>query len=277
MDPEVRFSSLGISKDVEEITISLLLKEALSGRPLFTLREGAHYRFKLAFTVLHNIVSGLTCTNTVWNRGIQEAYQHFLLGYFNIDSDAAPYILCHRKLERAHRLFFLKDVTVVGAGVESKWKVRFLVFLDGLEPYLLKTLEDGPFVHLSNMSTSTNPLPKPHNQSSNAEARLANHNKRLKSIIISCLPNDVMKVVIKCKTTKAMWNDLILAHEGPSDTRDTKIAALRLKFNAFKVLEGDKVNGTFTSLKCLLNDLENNDVIIPQAKVNTTLARLYGK
>ncbi|GJV33970.1 nucleotide-binding alpha-beta plait domain-containing protein [Tanacetum coccineum] len=85
----------GISKDVEETTISLPLKEALSGRPLFTLREGAHYRFKLAFTVLHNIVSGLTCTNTVWNGGIQKAYQHFLLGYFNIDSDAAPYILCH--------------------------------------------------------------------------------------------------------------------------------------------------------------------------------------
>ncbi|GJU28919.1 retrovirus-related pol polyprotein from transposon TNT 1-94 [Tanacetum coccineum] len=66
-----------------------------------------------------------------------------------------------------------------------------------------------------------------------------------------------------------MWNDLILAHEGPSDTRDTKIASLRLKFNAFKSLEGEKVNGTFTRLKCLLNDLENG-VSIPQAEVNAT-------
>ncbi|GJZ20168.1 retrovirus-related pol polyprotein from transposon TNT 1-94 [Tanacetum coccineum] len=71
----------------------------------------------------------------------------------------------------------------------TSWKVRFLVFLDGLEPYLLNTLEDGPFA------------------------------------------------VIKCKTAKAMWNDLILAHEGPSDTRDTKIAALRLKFDTFKALD----------------------------------------
>ncbi|GJT25570.1 retrovirus-related pol polyprotein from transposon TNT 1-94 [Tanacetum coccineum] len=45
------------------------------------------------------------------------------------------------------------------------------------------------------------------------------------------------RVVIKCKTAKAIWNDLILAHDGPSDTRDTKIAALRLKFNAFKALD----------------------------------------
>nr|GEW71298.1 hypothetical protein [Tanacetum cinerariifolium] len=46
--------------------------------------------------------------------------------------------------------------------------------------------------------------------------------------------------------------------------------ALRLKFNAFKSLEGEKVNGTFTRLTCLLNDLENNGVSIPQAEVNAT-------
>ncbi|GJS70780.1 hypothetical protein Tco_0703621 [Tanacetum coccineum] len=150
----------------------------------------------------------------------------------------------------------------------TSWKIRFLVFLDGLEPYLLKTLVDRPFILMSSLSTSENPLPKRQNQWSNAENRVANQDKRLKSIIISCLPNDVIKSVIKCKTTKEMYNDLILAHEGPFDTRDTKIVALRLKFNAFKSLEGEKVNGTFTKLTCLLNDLQNNNVSIPQAEVN---------
>ncbi|GJZ78896.1 hypothetical protein Tco_0643733 [Tanacetum coccineum] len=109
----------------------------------------------------------------------------------------------------------------------TSWKVRFLVFLDGLEPYLLKILKDGPFVPMSSLSTSDNSF--------------AQTSKSM------------------CKTTKEMWNDLIVAHEGPSDTRDTKIVALRLKFNAFKSLEGEKVNGTFTRLKFLLNDLENNN------------------
>nr|GEY79717.1 hypothetical protein [Tanacetum cinerariifolium] len=67
-----------------------------------------------------------------------------------------------------------------------------------------------------------------------------------------------------------MWNDLIPTHEGQIDTRDTKIVALRLKFNAFKSLEVEKVMETFTRLKCLLNDLENNGVTIPQAEVNAT-------
>ncbi|GJV95132.1 retrovirus-related pol polyprotein from transposon TNT 1-94 [Tanacetum coccineum] len=59
----------------------------------------------------------------------------------------------------------------------TSWKVRFMVFLDGLEPYLLKTLEDGRFVPMSSLSTSENPLPKLQNQWSNAESRLANQDK----------------------------------------------------------------------------------------------------
>ncbi|GJQ91390.1 hypothetical protein Tco_0002529 [Tanacetum coccineum] len=75
-----------------------------------------------------------------------------------------------------------------------------------------------------------------------------------------------MKVVIKCSTTREMWNDLILSHEGPSKTMDTKIAALRLKFNAFKALEDERVKETYTGQEILLNELENKDVKIAQAE-----------
>ncbi|GKD38739.1 hypothetical protein Tco_1258946 [Tanacetum coccineum] len=102
------------------------------------------------------------------------------------------------------------------------------------------------------------------------DRRLANQDQRLKSILISCLPNDVMKSVIKCTSAKAIWTNLILAHDGPSETKDTNIAALRLKFNAFKALVGERVKETFTRLKCLLNDLENNAISISQVEVNAT-------
>nr|GEZ48010.1 hypothetical protein [Tanacetum cinerariifolium] len=119
----------------------------------------------------------------------------------------------------------------------TSWKIIFIVFLDGLEPYFLKTLEEGPFIPMPAISTLENPLPKRQNQWTHSETRLVNQDKRLKR---------------------------------PSDIRDTKIAALRLKFNAFKSLEGEAVKGTFTRMKCLLNDLEINGVTIPQAEVNTT-------
>ncbi|GJW75061.1 hypothetical protein Tco_0134431 [Tanacetum coccineum] len=93
---------------------------------------------------------------------------------------------------------------------------------------------------MSSLSTPTNPLTKPPKKWLPKDRKLANLDKRLRSIIISCLPNDVMKAIIKCATTQSMWNDFILAHEGFSDIRDTKIATLRLKFNAFKALKGKK-------------------------------------
>ncbi|GJU39443.1 hypothetical protein Tco_1192400 [Tanacetum coccineum] len=95
----------------------------------------------------------------------------------------------------------------------TSWKIRFLVFLDGLEPYLMTTLEEGPYVPMSNLSTPTNPLPKRQNQWSHTECRLANQDKRLKSIIIGCLPNDVMKSVIKYKSAKEMWTKLVMSYE----------------------------------------------------------------
>nr|GEW10038.1 hypothetical protein [Tanacetum cinerariifolium] len=156
----------------------------------------------------------------------------------------------------------------------TSWKIRFLVFLDGLEAYLITTLEDGPFVPMSNLFTPTNPLPKRQNQWSNAESRLANQDKRLKSIIIGYLPNDVIKSVIKYKSAKEMWTELCLAYEGTYDTKDTKIAALRLNFNAFKALE---VNATFVNnlprkwLSMNQTQKSNNSI------KNDSMAALYGK
>ncbi|GJW46506.1 hypothetical protein Tco_0078152 [Tanacetum coccineum] len=105
---------------------------------------------------------------------------------------------------------------------------RFLVYLDGLEPYLLEIPENKPYVSNSPASTSENILIKPQKQWSHDDRRLANQDKRLKNIIISYQSNDVMKYVINCTTAKSTWNDSILIHEGPSDARDTKITALRL-------------------------------------------------
>ncbi|CAI0385821.1 unnamed protein product, partial [Linum tenue] len=54
----------------------------LNGRLLFTLREGSQYQLKFTFTVLHNIVSGLTYSNTVWKSGIQVDQNKGMLGTF---------------------------------------------------------------------------------------------------------------------------------------------------------------------------------------------------
>ncbi|KAA8543402.1 hypothetical protein F0562_021103 [Nyssa sinensis] len=83
MEPEVKFHSVGIiSDEFGEINTPLSVYESKSSRVLFTLREGSQYRLKLTFTVLHNIVSGLTYTNTVWKGGLQVDQRKGMLGTF---------------------------------------------------------------------------------------------------------------------------------------------------------------------------------------------------
>ena len=68
----MRFHSIAVvSEDLEEINAPLPVRESQKNDVLFVLKEGCHYRRKIAFTVLHNIVSGLTYSNAVWKGGFQ--------------------------------------------------------------------------------------------------------------------------------------------------------------------------------------------------------------
>ncbi|KAK2648881.1 hypothetical protein Ddye_016370 [Dipteronia dyeriana] len=83
MEPEVKFHSIGIvSDDFGEINTPLPVNGNQSDRVLFTLREGSQYQLKLTFSVLHNIVSGLTYSNTVWKAGLEVDQMKGMLGTY---------------------------------------------------------------------------------------------------------------------------------------------------------------------------------------------------
>ncbi|XP_073150351.1 rho GDP-dissociation inhibitor 1-like [Henckelia pumila] len=94
MEPEVQFHLIGIiSSDIGEVNTPFPLSEDLNKCPLFTLRESSNYQLKLTFYVLHNIVSGLVYTNTVWKGGLEVDRNRGMLGTF-----------AHRKEPYVHTL-----------------------------------------------------------------------------------------------------------------------------------------------------------------------------
>ncbi|GJX88276.1 retrovirus-related pol polyprotein from transposon TNT 1-94 [Tanacetum coccineum] len=78
-------------------------------------------------------------------------------------------------------------------------------FTKGMEPYYSQCIKDGPFK--PKMAEGAD---KPESQWTPDERRVVNQDQRLKSIIISCLPNDIMESVISCETAKSTWTDLVL-------------------------------------------------------------------
>ncbi|KAK2363858.1 rho GDP-dissociation inhibitor [Trifolium repens] len=94
LDPEVKFHSIGIlSEDFGEIVTPLPVEESQNGSTLFTLREGSRYQLKLQFSVMHNLVSGLTYSNTVWKGGLQVDQSKGMLGTFAPQKEPYVYAL----------------------------------------------------------------------------------------------------------------------------------------------------------------------------------------
>ncbi|GJV51251.1 retrovirus-related pol polyprotein from transposon TNT 1-94 [Tanacetum coccineum] len=72
-------------------------------------------------------------------------------------------------------------------GKFNKWKKRMLCYLAGMEPYYLKCIKDGPFQPKIAEGDA-----KPESQWTPNERRVVIQDQRFKSIIMSCLPDDIM-------------------------------------------------------------------------------------
>ncbi|GJZ56774.1 hypothetical protein Tco_0612268 [Tanacetum coccineum] len=95
-----------------------------------------------------------------------------------------------------------------------------------------------------------------------------NQDQSLKSIIISCLPDDIMESVISCETAKATWTHLVYSFEGPFNTKKKNIKDLKLEYQTFRAKPSETLLQTYTRYKTLLNELTNDGVILSKHKIN---------
>ncbi|GJY49053.1 hypothetical protein Tco_0439009 [Tanacetum coccineum] len=84
-----------------------------------------------------------------------------------------------------------------------------LCYLARMEPYYIKCIKDGPF-----QPKTTEGDAKSESQWTPDERRVVVQDQRLKSIIMSCLPDDIIESVIICISTKETWTDLVHSFEG---------------------------------------------------------------
>ncbi|GJY90702.1 hypothetical protein Tco_0505898 [Tanacetum coccineum] len=128
-----------------------------------------------------------------------------------------------------------------------------LCYLVGIEPYYIKCIKDGPF-----QPKTAEGDDKPESQWTPDERRVVVQDQRLKSIIMSCLPDNIIESVISCKTAKATLTDLVHSFEGPSNTKENKIMDLKLEYQTFRAKPTKSISQTYTRYKTLLNELAND-------------------
>ncbi|GJR90422.1 hypothetical protein Tco_0214433 [Tanacetum coccineum] len=147
----------------------------------------------------------------------------------------------------------------------NKWKKCMLCYLTGMEPYYIQYINDGPFK--PKMAEGAN---KPESQWTPDERRVVKQDQRLKSIIISYLPDDIIKSVISCETAKDIWTDLVHSFEGPFDTKEIRIMDLKFEYQTFKSNSSKTLSQTYTRYKTLFNELANDGVTLSKHEINVS-------
>ncbi|GJW61049.1 integrase, catalytic region, zinc finger, CCHC-type containing protein [Tanacetum coccineum] len=121
-------------------------------------------------------------------------------------------------------------------------------------PINVKHIEE--FIYLSNKLNRTAEaealvlVKKSEVQWTRDERKVANLDQRLKSLIMSVLPDDQMNFVINCLTAKSTWDDQILYHEGPSDVKESSqeyIDDLKEEYQAKALLAKSKSSSALAS------------------------------
>ncbi|GJU60981.1 hypothetical protein Tco_1238747 [Tanacetum coccineum] len=102
----------------------------------------------------------------------------------------------------------------------TNWKKGFMCYIINIEPQFRNIFENCPYVPMTAGQRKTK------GQWTGDERKAANLDHRLKSLILSVLPDDQMNSVTNCLTAKSTWDDLILYHEGPSNVKESRVMDL---------------------------------------------------
>ncbi|GKC62267.1 retrovirus-related pol polyprotein from transposon TNT 1-94 [Tanacetum coccineum] len=86
--------------------------------------------------------------------------------------------------------------------------------------------------------------------------------------VTSCLPDDIMKSVISCVSTKETYTDLVYSFEGPSNTKKNRIMDLKLEYQTFRAKSTESLLQTYTRYKTLLIELANDGVNLSKHEIN---------
>ncbi|GJZ11628.1 hypothetical protein Tco_0546387 [Tanacetum coccineum] len=132
----------------------------------------------------------------------------------------------------------------------------------GIEPQFINIILNGPYVPMIAR------VRKHEAQWTNNERKVANLDQRLKSLIMSVLPDDQINSVINCETAKSTWEDLLLYHEGPFDVKENRVIDVKLCYSTFKFKEGENLTQTFSRYKALINELVNDGIKLLKLEIN---------
>nr|GEW04505.1 DUF4219 domain-containing protein/UBN2 domain-containing protein [Tanacetum cinerariifolium] len=148
------------------------------------------------------------------------------------------------------------------------WKNRFETYVKSKDLDLWHHIIYGDFptiqYYLETKKDETVSFDK---QNDDLKKKLAKNNKA-KMVIYNALPHKEYKRIFMCKTTKEIWDTLLITHQRNSQVKDNKIDLLVQQYEQFIIPKEESIDNAFarfniiiTSLKALDEGFSSNNYV----------------
>ncbi|GJV13734.1 zf-CCHC domain-containing protein [Tanacetum coccineum] len=95
-------------------------------------------------------------------------------------------------------------------------------------------------------------------QNGDLKKKLAKNNEA-KMVIYNALPRKEYEIIFMCKTTKEIWDTLLITHQGNSQVKDNKIDLLVQQYEQFTIPEEESIDNSFARFNTIITSLKALD------------------
>ncbi|GKB72546.1 putative reverse transcriptase domain-containing protein [Tanacetum coccineum] len=139
------------------------------------------------------------------------------------------------------------------------WKNRFKTYVKSkdLDLWHIITYSDFPPIQY-NLETKKDETVSSDKQNDDLKRKLAKNNEA-KMVIYNALPRKEYERIFMCKTTKEIWDTLLITHQGNSQVKDNKIDLLVQQYEQFMIPEEESIDNTFARFNTIITSLKALD------------------
>ncbi|GJW98096.1 hypothetical protein Tco_0179904 [Tanacetum coccineum] len=139
------------------------------------------------------------------------------------------------------------------------WKNRFETYVKSKDLDLWHVIIYGDFLPIQyNPETKKNEIVPFDKQKNNLKKKLAKNNE-VKMVIYNALPRKEYEGIFMRKTTKEIWDTLLITHQGNSQVKDNKIDLLVQQYKQFMILEEELIDNAFVRFNTIITSLKALD------------------
>src|SRR4051812_6657831 len=152
------------------------------------------------------------------------------------------------------------------------WKDCMRVHIKSIDRNIWTSIVNGPLeITMTNEAGAI--IPKPETSWKADDEKKYGYDWKARNILISALGGDEYYHVSHCKTAKAMWDTLKVAHEGTYDVKLARINTLTQEFELFHMESGESIENMQKRFVHLINRLNSLDRPVSNANATNKVLR----